>query len=404
MAGQTGGKSVSDDFIFTSESVTAGHPDKLCDQVSDAIVDRFLEEDPYSRIVAECVVSSGVIFISSHYASKAKLDVAETARQTIRRVGYTKDVFDADSCTIMTSFVNRTATDYRPLDMDELDDKDLDRITAQQQVTVFGYACDQTAALMPEPIWLAHRLAEAMDSPEVGKKVPYLLPDGKAQVAIEYAAGLPRRISGITLVASQTSADAADLDQLRRDLIEHVVEPVLRNQKNRLEDGMQIFVNPEGLLIGGGPTAHSGLTGRKTGIDTYGEYARHSGAALSGKDPLRIDRVGAYAARYAAKNVVAAGLARECEVQLSYSIGAAMPVSLRVRTFGSGATDDKQIAMRLSNAMDFRLGAIVRDLRLQKLAKESKGRFFQNLAVYGHMGRTDLKVPWEETDKIPVLT
>ena len=395
---------MSDDFIFTSESVTAGHPDKLCDQVSDAIVDRFLEEDPYSRIAAECVVSSGVIFISSHFASKAKLDVAETARQTIRRVGYTKDVFDADSCTIMTSFVNRTATDYRPLDMDELDDKDLDRITAQQQVTVFGYACDQTAALMPKPIWLAHRLAEAMDSPEVGKRLPYLLPDGKAQVAIEYSAGLPQRISGITLVASQTSADAADLDQLRRDLIEHVVEPVLKKQKNRLDDRAQIFVNPEGLLIGGGPTAHSGLTGRKTGIDTYGEYARHSGAALSGKDPLRIDRVGAYAARYAAKNVVAAGLARECEVQLSYSIGAAMPVSLRVRTFGSGATDDKLIAMRLSGAMDFRLGAIVRDLRLQKLPKENKGEFFQNLAVYGHMGRTDLKVPWEETDKTAILT
>jgi len=395
---------MSDDFIFTSESVTAGHPDKLCDQVSDAIVDRFLEEDPYSSVVAECAVSSGVMFISSHYASKGKLDIAETARQTIRRVGYSADVFDADSCTVMTSFVNHTATDYRPLDVDELDDKDLDRITAKQQVTVFGYACDQTPALMPKPIWLAHRFADKLDSPEAGKKLPYLLPDGKAQVAVEYLDGLPHRIHSITLVASQTSADAAGLDQLRNDLIEHVVEPVIEAQKIHLDERAQIFVNPEGPLIGGGPTAHSGLTGRKTGIDTYGEYARHSGAALSGKDPLRIDRVGAYAARYAAKNIVAAGLAGECEVQLSYSIGAAGPVSLRVRTFGSGEADDKEIAQRLTKAIDFRLGAIVRDLQLQKLAGKTQGKFFQNLAVYGHMGRTDLKVPWEETDKTSVLT
>ena len=394
---------MSDDFIFTSESVTAGHPDKLCDQVSDAIVDRFLEEDPYSSVVAECAVSSGVMFISSHYASKGKLDIAETARQTVRRVGYSPDVFDADSCTIMTSFINHTATDYRPLDVDELDDDDLDRITAKQQVTVFGNACDQTPALMPKPIWLAHRFADKMDSPEVGKKLPYLLPDGKAQVAVEYVDGLPHRIHSITLVASQTSAEAAGLDQLRNDLIEHVVEPVFDAQKIHLDERAQIFVNPEGPLIGGGPTAHSGLTGRKTGIDTYGEYARHSGAALSGKDPLRIDRVGAYAARYAAKNIVAAGLAGECEVQLSYSIGAAGPVSLRVRTFGSGEADDKEIAQRLTKAIDFRLGAIVRDLKLQKLSAKNQGKFFQNLAVYGHMGRTDLKVPWEETDKTSVL-
>ncbi len=395
---------MSDDFIFTSESVTAGHPDKLCDQVSDAIVDRFLEEDPYSSVVAECAVSSGVMFISSHYASKGKLDIADTARQTIRRVGYSADVFDADSCTIMTSFVNRTATDYRPLDMDEMDDGDLDRITAKQQVTVFGYACDQTPDLMPKPIWLAHRFAQMLDSPRVGKKLPYLLPDGKAQVAVEYVDGLPHRVHSITLVASQTSADAASLDQLRNDLIEHVVTPVVDKHKIHLDEKAQIFVNPDGPLIGGGPSAHSGLTGRKTGIDTYGEYARHSGAALSGKDPLRIDRVGAYAARYAAKNIVAAGMAGECEVQLSYSIGAAGPVSVRVRTFGSGEADDKEIAKYLTDGIDFRLGAIVRDLRLQKLAGQTKGKFFQNLAVYGHMGRTDLKVPWEETDKTAVFT
>jgi S-adenosylmethionine synthetase len=394
---------VSDDFVFTSESVTGGHPDKLCDQVSDAIVDRFLEEDPFSSIVAECAVSSGVMFISAHYASKAKLDIPEIARKTIRGVGYSKDVFDADACTIMTSFMNHSATDYRPLDLDEMDDADISRVTAKHQVTVFGYACDQTPVLMPKPIWLAHRLAQRLDSPEVGKKLPYLLPDGKAQLAVQFVDGLPDRIDSVTLVASQTDLDAADPNQLRGDLIQQVVEPVLKKEKINLDERAQVFVNPEGPLIGGGPAAHSGLTGRKTGIDTYGEFARHSGAGLSGKDPLRIDRVGAYAARYAAKNIVASGLAGECEVQLSYSIGAAKPVSLRVRTFGSSELPDKEIAERLNRVIDFRLGAIVRDLRLQKLPAEKNG-FYQKLAVYGHMGRMDLDAPWERTDKGDELT
>ena len=394
---------MSDDFIFTSESVTTGHPDKLCDQVSDAIVDRFLQEDPYSSIVAECAVSSGVMFISAHYASKARLDIPEIARKTIRDVGYSKDVFDADACTVMTSFMNHTATDYRPLALDEMDDADLNRITAKHQVTVFGYACDQTPVLMPKPIWLAHRLADVLDSPEVGKKLSYLLPDGKAQVGIEYVNGLPNRIHSITLVASQTDAESADLNQLRGDLMKHVVEPVLAKEKIHLDERAQVFVNPEGPLIGGGPAAHSGLTGRKTGIDTYGEYARHSGTGLSGKDPLRIDRVGAYAARYAAKNIVASGLAGECEVQLSYSIGSAGPVSLRVRTFGSSEVDEKELAARLTKAMDFRLGAIVRDMRLQQLPAEKSG-FYQKLAVYGQMGRIDVGAPWENTDKVGALT
>jgi len=389
---------VSDDFIFTSESVTSGHPDKLCDQVSDAIVDHFLRGDSSSSIVAECALSSGVMFISAHYASKAKLDITRIARNTIREVGYSQDVFDADACTIMTSFMNHTATDYRPLDLDEMDDADIERITARNPATVFGYACDQTQALMPLPIWLAHRLVDLLDEPEIGKKLPYLLPDGKAQVAIEYVDGKPNRIHSITVVASQTTAEAADLNQLRDDLIEHVIEPVLTKEQFQPDERTQLFVNPEGLQIGGGPAMHSGLTGRKTGIDTYGEYARHSGAALSGKDPLRIDRVGAYAARYAAKNVVAAGLAKECEVQLSYTIGAARPISLRVRTFGSGEISDKELAGRLTKAIDFRLGSIVRDMRLQKLPSEISD-FYKRLAVYGQMGRIDLDVPWERTDK-----
>ena len=394
---------MSDDFIFTSESVTTGHPDKLCDQVSDAIVDHFLIEDPYSTINAECAVSSGILFVSAHYASKARINIPEIARHTIGSVGYSKEVFDADDCTVLTSFMNHTATDYRPLDLDEMSDSDLNRVTVHHPVTVFGYACDQTPVLMPKPIWLAHRLADVLDSPDVGKKLPYLLPDGKAQVAIEYVEGLPHRVHSITLVASQTEADAADLNQLRGDLIQHVIEPVLKQEKIQLDERAQISINPEGLLIGGGPTAHSGLTGRKTGIDTYGEYARHSGTALSGKDPLRIDRVGAYAARYAAKNIVAAGLAGECEVQLSYAIGVAGPVSLRVRTFGNSDVDDKELEARLTKAIDFRKGAIVRDLGLQKLPAERNG-FYEKLAVYGHMGRVDLDAPWEKTDKVGALT
>jgi S-adenosylmethionine synthetase len=394
---------VSDDFIFTSESVTIGHPDKLCDQVSDAIVDHFLRHDPHSSIVAECAIASGVLFISAHYASMSGLAISDVARQVIRGVGYTKDVFDADACTIMTSFMDHTSTDYQPMNLDEMDDVSLGRITAKHQVTVFGYACDQTPALMPLPIWLAHRLADKLDDADVEEALPYLLPDGKSQVSIAFRDGRPSRIHSLTLIASQTSADAVGPEQLREDLIKHVVEPVLAKEKLRADAETQIFVNPEGPLIGGGPSAHSGLTGRKTGIDTYGEYARHSGAGLSGKDPMRIDRVGAYIARYAAKNVVAAGLARECEVQLSYAIGSAQPVSLRARSFGTGQVSDKEIGDRLMQAIDFRVGGVVKNLQLRTLPAKHPLGFYQKLAVYGQVGRTDLDVPWERTDKADAL-
>jgi S-adenosylmethionine synthetase len=396
---------MSDDFIFTSESVTTGHPDKLCDQVSDAIVDRFLLQDPNSSIVAECAIASGVLFISTHYASQARFDIPDIARAVIREVGYSKEVFDADACTVLTSFMDHTASNYSPLQLENMQDEEIGHITAKHQVTVFGYACDQTAALLPLPIWLAHRLADTLDSPAVRNQLPYLLPDGKTQVGIEFRNGQPSRIHSITLVASQTDARAVDPDQLRSDLIDLVIDPVLQSERFKTDAKTGIFVNPEGPLIGGGPVAHSGLTGRKTGIDTYGEYARHSGAALSGKDPFRVDRVGAYAARYAAKNIVAAGLATECEVQLSYTIGTAEPVSMRVRTFGSGGDlDDGKLAERVTAAIDFRLGGIVRDLSLQNLPRVQGGSFYQKLAVYGHMGRLDLDVPWERTDKADALT
>jgi S-adenosylmethionine synthetase len=383
--------------------VTTGHPDKLCDQVSDAVVDRFLEQDPNSSIVAECAIASGVLFISAHYASEARLDIPDVARAVIRGVGYPREVFDADSCSVLTSFMDHTSSDYRQMDPAAMTDREIDGITAKHQVTVFGYACDQTEALLPLPIWLAHRLADALDSPALQKQLPYLLPDGQTQVGIEYRNAEPIRIHSITLVASQSEDGSVDPDRLRADLIELVIDPVLRGERFKTDDKTGIVVNPEGPVIGGGPVVHSGLTGRKTSIDTYGGYARHSGAALSGKDPFRIDRVGAYAARYAAKNLVAAGLAKECEVQLSYAIGSAQPVSVRVRTFGCGDRDDGRIAERLSGVIDFRLGGIVRDFGLQNLPRGRGGSFYQKLAVYGHMGRTDLDAPWERTDRVDAI-
>ncbi len=388
---------MTNNFIFTSESVTCGHPDKICDQVSDAIVDHFLKQDPDARIIAECAVSSGVMFISTHYASAApSLDVTDIARRTIREIGYPKEVFDADDCTILTSIKDHSEADYKPLELDAMNDKEIDKITARQQTSMFGYACDHTEDLLPLPIWLAHRIAYRMDVVQSVKTLPYLLPDAEIQVGFEFEDSQPARIHSITLVATQHDNSDIELEGLREDMISKVIDPALKKVKIKSDADTMIHINPGGIRKGGGPSVHSGLTGRKTGIDTYGGYARSSGAALSGKDPMRIDRVGAYIARYAAKNVVAAGLARECEVQLSYSIGKADPVSLRVRTFGSSELGDDLIADRLKQVIDFRPGAIVRDLGLKKISAQFGG-FYRKLAVYGHMGRRELEVPWENT-------
>ena len=383
-------------FVFTSESVTSGHPDKICDQVSDAIVDHFLKQDADARVIAECAISSSGMFVSCHYASAASLDISDIARRTVRDIGYPKEVFDADDCSILTSFLDHSNTDYIPMNLDELTDMEIANITARQQTSVFGYACDHTMDLMPLPIWLANRFSKRMGEKKVGKKLPYLLPDAEIQVGVRFLNGQPSSLHSITLVATQNENSDIDQDTLREDLIERVIEPVLKEEKIKIEADTIIHINPNGIRKGGGPAMHSGLTGRKTGIDTYGGFARNSGTALSGKDPMRIDRVGTYIARYAAKNVVAAELARDCEVQLSYSIGCADPVSIRVRSFGSSELDDKIIADRLREVIDFRPGAIVRDLHLRKLSSQSGG-FYRKLAAYGHMGRSKLDAPWEDT-------
>jgi S-adenosylmethionine synthetase len=385
-------------FIFTSESVTEGHPDKLCDQISDAIVDFFLNQDPLARVRAECAVSSAIVFIATRFRSKIKMDFSRVARKVIKRIGYEQEDFNDKICSILTT-PNALPVEEKDLfDEQALSEKEIGKIAARNQVTVFGFACNHTPTLLPYPIWLAHRLARQLTAVRRIKTLPYLMPDGKVQVGVEFKARQPRRIHSVTVTANQRDFKKPSLRKLRADIRAQVVMPVLDEEPVRPDKRTKIIVNPDGPYFGG-PTHHSGLTGRKNAIDTYGEFSRHSGKALSGKDPLRIDRIGAYAARYAAKNVVAAGLASECEILLSYSIGATKPVSLQVQTFGTGRIEDKQIAGLIQDHFDFRLAAILRDFNLRHLPAMAGGRFYQTLAAYGHFGRTDLDLPWEKTDR-----
>ncbi len=389
-----------DDFMFTSESVTEGHPDKLCDQVSDAVVDRFLEQDPFSLIRVECAVSTGILFIAARFNSGASVDIPEVARQVIRQVGYDREDFNPGTCSIMTSFNEMPAGPKLRGHESELSEDEIEAVPARNQVTVFGFACTQTSALVPLPIWLAHKLARQLAAVRLKGLLEYLAPDGKTQVGVEFRGRRPSRIHSITLVASQYGADTPSPTRLRDDLIELVVKPAFVDEELRPDVSTRLFVNPGGPLLVGGPTVHSGLTGRKNAIDTYGEYSRHSGAALSGKDPTRIDRVGAYAARHAAKNIVAAGLAQECELQLSYTVGLSRPVSIQVETFGTGRVPDGEIGALVERNFDLRPAGIVRTFNLRRLPAAFKGRFYSRLATYGHMGRMDIGLPWEMTDRV----
>jgi S-adenosylmethionine synthetase len=392
-----------EDFMFTSESVTEGHPDKLCDQISDAIVDRCLQQDLFSKVIAECAVSTAIAFVAARFRSKATVDFATIAREVIKGVGYEQHAFNGRTCSIVTSLSELPANGYAQKDETQLSDEEIELIPVKNQVTVFGFACNQTPSLLPLPIWLAHKLARQLTSVRLKGTLPYLAPDGKTQVGIEYRKRRPHRIHSLTVIASQNRPSEPDLKKLMEDIRETVILPIFTDEPIRPDDQTRIFVNPDGPFIVGGPSIHSGLTGRKNAIDTYGEYSRHSGSALSGKDPTRIDRIGAYMARYAAKNVLAAGLAEECEVQLSYSIGLSRPVSVQVQTFGTGRAPDEEIAARLERHFDFRPAGIIRKFRLRHLPSAAKDGFYRKLAAYGHVGRTDMDLPWERTDMIHVL-
>jgi S-adenosylmethionine synthetase len=391
------------EFVHTSESLTDGHPDKMCDQVSDAIVDRFLETDPKARVVAECAISLSVVFVAARFASGAKVDFPNVARKVIRRIGYIDHEFNYKTCSILTSLKDMAPRRDHSYDESELTDEQIEQIPANEQVTVFGFACDQAPTLIPTPIWLAHKLARRLSEVRRENRLDYLAPDGSTQVGVEYKDRKPHRIHSLTINASQIDRNYPNQNVLRDDIMETVIRPVFEDEPFGPDNNTRLFINHGGPLKMGGPSAHSGMTGRKNAVDTYGGYSRTGGAALSGKDPLRIDRIGAYAARHAAKNIVAAGLADECEVWISYSIGLARPVSIQAETRGTGKISDDEISELIKSHFDFRMAGIVKNFDLRRRPQEAKTGFYRRLAVFGHFGRPDLDLPWEETNRVEEL-
>ncbi len=389
------------DFVFTSQSVTEGHPDRLCDSISDAIVDAYLRQDPTSRITAECALSKSVLFLATRFASEAIVDNSEIARKVIKSVGYRSKDFNASECTVVTSQIEQSKT-AREMDFSGDDEAEIDQITASHQSTVFGFACRHTPQLMPLPISLANQLARQLSKARRNAEINYLSPDCTTQVGVEFVNDAPNRINSITLVIGCEDPDSLPgFGQIEEDLRHSVINTVFKNAFIKPDNLTRITINPNGPYLRSGPSAHSGMTGRKTDSDTYGSFARHCGSALSGKGPSRIDRAGAYAARYAAKNIVAAGLAEQCEVQLSYSIGYPGPVSVYLTTKDTGIIKDTEIRKKLLRHFDFRLGAIIRIFELRELTQKFNGVFYEKLPVNGHFGNDNL--PWEKTDKAELL-
>lgn len=407
-------------YLFTSESVTEGHPDKVCDQISDAILDEFLTKDSKSRVAAETSVTTGMVLVSGEITSSCYVDIPHVVRTTIENIGYSGKAsggFDSKTCAVLTSIdeqstdiaggVNKafeTRDNNAAVSVDETNN-----IGAGDQGIMFGFACDETPELMPLPISLAHKLSYRLAQVRKQGLVKYLRPDGKSQVTVEYENDKPVRID--TVVISTQHDDEIDgitdntqiQEIIRKDMIEHVINYVFKNEPLKPDSTTKYLINPSGRFVIGGPQGDAGLTGRKIIVDTYGGYSRHGGGAFSGKDPTKVDRSAAYAARYVAKNIVAAGLASKCEIELGYAIGVAQPVSIYVETFGTGKISDDDIMKLVETNFDLRPRAIINQFDLRNLPAKNGGKFYQKLAAYGHLGRTDFDVPWEHTDKVQAL-
>ena len=382
--------------LFTSESVTEGHPDKICDQISDSILDALLVQDPNSRVACETAVTTGLVMVIGEITTNAYVDIQKVVRETVKEIGYdrAKYGFDCETCAVINAIDEQSADIAMGVD-EALEHKEgtmkdeVEAVGAGDQGMMFGFACDETPEFMPLPISLAHKLAKRLSDVRKDKTLDYLRPDGKTQVTVEYEDDKPVRID--TIVISTQHNPEVTREQIEKDLIENVIKPIVDSKL--LDENTKYLINPTGRFVIGGPQGDSGLTGRKIIVDTYGGYARHGGGAFSGKDSTKVDRSAAYAARWVAKNIVAAGLAKKCEIQLAYAIGVAEPVSVLVDTFGTGIIADEKISEIISKNFDLRPGAIIRDLGLRR-------PIFKQTAAYGHFGRTDVSLPWEELNKV----